>query len=123
MAETSYNEFKKILISKTVLKSLFVIFIFLLFFISAITYKNTLQVSNSSNWVMHSYKVQKELDNLLLIVKEAEAGQRGFLLTHSPIYLEPYLNSKQKIRSSLHKLVKLASDNPAQQKTSSNYPT
>lgn len=108
--------FKEILFSKNILKTLFVVFIFLLLFISAITYKNTLQVSNSSNWVMHSYKVQKELDNLLIIIEEAEAGQRGYLLTHDLIYLEPYLSSKQKIRSSLHKLVKLSSDNPAQQK-------
>lgn len=109
-------KFKDLFFSRVMLKSLFVIFIFLLLFISAITYKNTLQLTNSSKWVMHSYKVHLELKHLMLVIKDAEVGQRGFLLTHNINYLKPYLNSKKKARQSLHKLRKLLSDNINQEK-------
>lgn len=107
---------KEVIFSKNMLKSLFVIFIALLLFISSITYKNTLQLSNSSKWVMHSYKMHIELDNLMLIINDAEVGQRGFLLTHDIVFLKPYLNSKVKARQSLWTLKKLSSDNVCQQK-------
>jgi PAS domain S-box-containing protein len=108
--------FKDFLFSKVTLKSLFVVFIFLLLFISSITYKNALQLSNSTDWVMHSYKVHIELDNLMLIVKDAETGQRGFLLTHDTSFVRPYRDAKQKARKSLIVLRQLSSDNPLQLK-------
>ncbi len=107
---------KEVIFSRVMLKSLFVIFIALLLFISAITYKNTLQLSNSSKWVMHSYQMHLELNRLMLTIKDAEVGQRGFLLTHDIVYLKPYLNSKVKARQSLFKLKKLSVDNTHQQK-------
>ncbi|MEO8235869.1 MAG: CHASE3 domain-containing protein [Flavobacterium sp.] len=109
-------KFKDAIFSKVILKSLFVIFIFLLLFISSITYKNSLQFTDSTKWVIHSYKVHSELDNLMLILKDAETGQRGFLLTHDTTYLSPYFRSKIKARESVNKLRKLFSTNLNQQK-------
>jgi len=63
---------------------------------------------------MHSYKVQMELDNLLLIIKDAEIGQRGYILTHDTAFLKPYLNSKQKARLSLLKLRRMSAYNAKQ---------
>jgi signal transduction histidine kinase/CHASE3 domain sensor protein len=107
---------KEIIFSRNMLKSLFVIFIFLLLFLSSITYKNSLQFTNSTKWVIHSYKVHSQLDNLMLILKDAETGQRGFLLTHDTTYLQPYFNSKIKVRQSADTLRRLFSDNLNQQK-------
>ncbi|MEO8515213.1 MAG: CHASE3 domain-containing protein, partial [Flavobacterium sp.] len=109
-------KFKDAIFSKSILKSLFVIFIFLLLFISSITYKNSLQFSNSTKWVIHSYKVHTELDNLMLVLKDAETGQRGFLLTHDTTYLKPYFKSKLKARRSVDTLRKLFYDDLIQQK-------
>ncbi|WP_395046532.1 CHASE3 domain-containing protein [Flavobacterium sp.] len=109
-------KFKDAILSKVMLKSLFVIFIFLLLFISSITYKNSLQFTNSTKWVIHSYKVHSQLDNLMLILKDAETGQRGFLLTHDTTYLQPYFKSKIKVRQSADTLRRLFSDNLNQQK-------
>ena len=109
-------KFKEALFSKVILKSLFVIFIFLLLFISSMTYKNSIQFTNSTKWVIHSYKVHSELDNLMLILKDAETGQRGFLLTHDTTYLKPYFKSKIKARESIRNLKKLFSDNLNQRK-------
>lgn len=108
--------FKDIVLSGTFLKALFVSLIFLLIFISSITYKNTLQVSNSTKWVVHSYIVHVELNHLRLILKDAETGQRGFLLTHNTSFLKPYTEGKIKAEQSLALLKQLSSDNPEQLK-------
>ncbi len=65
---------------------------------------------------MHSYKVHLELNNLLLILKDGETGQRGFLLTHDTTYLKPYKEAKLKVKQSLATLKKMSSDNPLQTK-------
>ena len=107
---------KDFVFSGPFLKVLFVSLIFLLLFLSSIIYKNTLQVSNSTKWVVHSYKVHLALDRLMLTMKDAETGQRGFILTHDKDYLKPYLGSKIKARSTLAQLKWLSSDNTEQEK-------
>lgn len=89
------------------LKSIFVVSIFVIFFISAITFKHISLVGNSSKSVNHSYEVSLELERLMSHIKDSETGQRGFLITRDSTFLEPYINSKQKIDSSFAK-VKLA---------------
>ena len=39
----------------------------------------------------HSYAVIDHADNLRSALKDAETGQRGYLLTGDPVFLEPYL--------------------------------
>ena len=40
--------------------------------------------------VSASLQIRATANRLLLLVQDAETGQRGFLLTHDPQYLEPY---------------------------------
>ncbi len=44
----------------------------------------------SRRWSQHSYQVIDTLQELGLVVRDAETGQRGFLLTGSDAYLAPY---------------------------------
>ena len=53
--------------------------------------------------------------DLLSSLKDAETGQRGFIITGKPDYLEPYLTSLAKIATGLADLRGLTSDNPQQQ--------
>ncbi len=50
---------------------------------------------SSVNAVNHTNEVLKNLDNIILSLKEGEAGQRGFLLTNDDKFLEPYKGSYQ----------------------------
>ncbi|HJP82778.1 MAG TPA: CHASE3 domain-containing protein, partial [Fimbriimonadaceae bacterium] len=43
-----------------------------------------------------SYRAQLELDGLFSTVKEAETGQKGFLLTTDPSYLDSYENLRNR---------------------------
>ena len=41
-------------------------------------------------WVAHSHQVRTELADLLSELKDAETGQRGYVITGDDSYLEPY---------------------------------
>jgi len=66
--------------------------------------------------VDHTYLVRTELADLLSQLKDAETGQRGYLLDGSDSYLAPYRAAKSGIKTTLEQLLQLTADNPSQQK-------
>src|ERR1700761_4987049 len=42
------------------------------------------------------FRYNAKLRTLLMVLTEAETGQRGYLLTERPMYLEPYRNAVSK---------------------------
>nr|WP_281362577.1 CHASE3 domain-containing protein [Marinifaba aquimaris] len=67
-------------------------------------------------WVIHTHEVILQATSLLSYLKDAETGQRGYLLTQNTSYLTPY---KSGVKNALTELVKLkdkTADNPNQQK-------
>ena len=89
--------------------------LFILIFISGITYRHTVVLSQSTSAVLHSQKVHLTLEQVMSYLKDAETGQRGFMLSHIPAFLEPYNGSRQKVNASLEALKELTSDNLKQQ--------
>jgi signal transduction histidine kinase len=49
-------------------------------------------------------ETQARLNDVIALVVDAEAGQRGYLLTGDPSYLEPYKNAAQKLEPALLQL-------------------
>ena len=49
-------------------------------------------------------EMEARLNDVITLVVEAEAGQRGYLLTGDPTYLEPYKNAVQKLEPALLQL-------------------
>jgi PAS domain S-box-containing protein len=70
---------------------------------------------NSNGWVQHSNLVIQKLENTISIMKDAETGQRGFLLTNRQEFLDPYNGSYQKAVALANELKLLTRDNPRQQ--------
>lgn len=101
--------------SSIFLKSVFVVSIFAIFFISGVTFKHISLLNNSSKWVNHSYEINLELERLMSYIKDAETGQRGFLITKDSTFLTPYINSKAKIDHSFARVKKFTKDNPDQE--------
>ena len=81
----------------------------------ATAFYNIKSSSERSQWVTHTYEVLRESDALISAMKDAETGQRGFLLTGEPLYLEPYENARHAIEESFNKLKTLTADNSQQQ--------
>ncbi len=71
--------------------------------------------NSSFTYVMQNYKVLDIFEQTQAQIVDAEAGQRGYLLTGRPEYLEPYQRAMQSIRANITELEKLTSKDPAQQ--------
>ena len=68
-----------------------------------------------SAWVAHTLEVQTATRIFLSELQDAETGQRGYLLTHNGVFLEPYESAVPRIEPGLEKLRNLTADNPVQQ--------
>jgi PAS domain S-box-containing protein len=66
-------------------------------------------------WVNHTNQVLYTAERGISLLKDAQIGTRGYIITHDSLYLEPYLNSKDSIRNYLNHLSFLTRDNPSQQ--------
>jgi PAS domain S-box-containing protein len=66
-------------------------------------------------WTNHSFQVLHRLDDVTSMMKDAETGQRGFIITGDPHYLAPYNDARDKIAPALEEIAKLTVDNPRQQ--------
>ena len=65
--------------------------------------------------VQRTHEVKEELSAVLRLTVDAETGQRGYLLTDDPIYLQPYQEATSQIESRLSRLASLTKDNAVQQ--------
>lgn len=83
--------------------------------ISVASYTSIENLLQSAKWVDHSNMVLLKLENVISTMKDAETGQRGFLLTHSDEFLEPYNGSYQKALNIANEVQQLTKDNPQQQ--------
>src|SRR5687768_13721230 len=70
---------------------------------------------SSSNKVNHTHTVIRDLESVLSIVKDAESGQRAYLITGDVKYLKPFVLAKERAFERLTKVKQLTEDNPEQQ--------
>jgi CHASE3 domain sensor protein len=83
---------------------------------SAASYISIGKLLESDRLVDHTFRVIQDLDNILSRMKDAETGQRGYLLTGDAVFLEPYTGSKDDVMQFVDHVQLLTADNPAQQK-------
>ncbi len=77
--------------------------------------RSQLAVQNSNQaWVDHTQQVVLELVTVESLLKDAEAGQRGFLYTEEKGYLDPYNAARSQLDANMSKLAELTTD-PVQQ--------
>ena len=81
----------------------------------AITTSNVRKVRTDVDWVTHTQNTVDSLDGLLSLAKDAETGQRGFIITGRTEYLEPYSDAVTQIEREVVKVSKLMQDEPQQQ--------
>jgi CheY-like chemotaxis protein/signal transduction histidine kinase/CHASE3 domain sensor protein len=93
----------------------FVIAALAVLLIALLSYRSLESQVRSGDLVSHTLAVVERLKNVLSLSKDAETGQRGFLLTGVDSYLEPYDIANTAIPIQLKELRGLLADNPAQQ--------
>jgi len=84
--------------------------------ISAVAYYNASRLIENDAWVKHTYEVRTGLADLLSLLKDAETGQRGYVITGDDSFLAPYQSAQAGIKSTLEHIRKLTEDNPNQQR-------
>ncbi|WP_035672974.1 sensor histidine kinase [Bradyrhizobium liaoningense] len=67
-----------------------------------------------SKWVVHTIEVENQVNTLLLEVRRAESGARGYLLTQGENFRVDHEKAVSAIIPALDKLTRLSGDNPAQ---------
>jgi signal transduction histidine kinase/CheY-like chemotaxis protein/CHASE3 domain sensor protein len=88
----------------------------LLFFVAniVVSYVNLQRLREMTGKVSHTYEVMTTLSDVFSLMKDAETGQRGFLITGNDRYLEPYETANARIGDRLADAERLTADNPEQ---------
>lgn len=73
------------------------------------------QFNSSFNWALQNYKVLDRFEQTQAHIVDAEANQRGFLLTGKPEYIEPYQDAMASIHDDIAQLKKMTVNDPTQQ--------
>ncbi|MES2765553.1 MAG: response regulator [Bacteroidota bacterium] len=73
------------------------------------------KLNENSETVRRTDDILLGLENILSHVKDAETGQRGYLLTHDPRFLEPYTNAYPRVMESYSRTAALIQDKTVQQ--------
>src|SRR5580698_5769252 len=63
---------------------------------SVASYSSIYNLLGASKWVDHTDSVIQATNNVLSTLKDAETGQRGYLLTGDTVYLRPYYGSQDR---------------------------
>src|SRR4029077_8454501 len=84
--------------------------------VGAVAYRATSELVDSANWVAHTHKVKEALAETLSLLKDAETGQRGFVLTGEERYLEPYTAAIPAVDGRVQDVRELTADNHNQQR-------
>ncbi|GIE29515.1 chemotaxis protein [Actinoplanes italicus] len=100
----------------TRLVAAFVIPLVVLCVVGALAYRNTSTLETNSGQVVHTYEVLQGLEEITGTLKNAETGQRGYLITGKDSYLAPFDSASKSIDGLIDVVAKLTADNPAQQK-------
>ena len=90
--------------------------LFFLLLIGVLSYSSISNMIETQDWVTHTHEVLETNELVLSLLKDAETGQRGYLITGEERYLEPFNDALAQIKKALLKVRDLTSDNPNQQR-------
>lgn len=93
----------------------FGISIFILFISSIASYYSNQKLIETSMLVDHTNEVLREAENLISQTKDAETGQRAFLITGNPIFIEKFNGTYEEVQAQYEHLREMTADNPVQQ--------
>ncbi|WP_138504837.1 response regulator [Nostoc sp. PA-18-2419] len=88
----------------------------ILVLIGVISYQNTILLIDNNNQVQKTQEKINKLEELLSEMKDAETGQRGYILTGQESYLEPHQAALRNIDQTIKELEDLIAAQPSQQK-------
>jgi len=101
---------KQVLLGYTMIVLLFLL-------IGSLFYSNMTMTMDGVKVQRQSHFLIIRLENLLSHIKDAETGQRGFILTGTESYLEPYNSARRAVQTDFHNLQALTRVKPVQRQS------
>jgi signal transduction histidine kinase len=83
--------------------------------IGVLSFRSTLREEEDRGWVTHTHLVLESLGQILTDTNQAEASQRGYILTGDEQYLTLFKNGVGNLDRGVKEFQRLTSDNPRQQ--------
>lgn len=77
-----------------------------------VSYRNTRKLIRDSNLVAHSHEILDGLESMFSALKDAETGQRGYIITGDEEYLKPYTAALPAIEERIERLRQLTASDP-----------
>ncbi|MCK7589632.1 CHASE3 domain-containing protein [Subsaxibacter sp. CAU 1640] len=105
---------KSIYNSERFLRILFGSALFVVLCMGGLAYKYIRDLSESFILVQHTYEVHIELEKLTTLLKDAESGKRGFIISKDTTFLSPLINNREKLAETLENVKNLTADSPEQ---------
>jgi len=90
-------------------------FIFILIILTSIewfTVRTTNELIDNTKLVNHTHTVITKLELVFSFLKDAESGQRGYMLTNDSIYMDRYKTDNADVVNEIEDIKKLMADNP-----------
>ncbi len=87
-------------------KAIIIAFVALIFFL-AVSFGFHILENKTQSRVKHTLEVKSEIRLVLSLLKDAETGQRGFLITQKDEYLTPYHNALEQVPKALAYLTEI----------------
>jgi CHASE3 domain sensor protein len=94
----------------------YVIPVLIMILLGGLSYQNTQTLVESGRWVEHTYQVLGELNAMVLSLKDAETGERGYVITGKEEFLGPYREAVTSIGKEYEDIRAITRDNPEQQR-------
>jgi methyl-accepting chemotaxis protein len=88
----------------------------LLLGIGAVAYRTITSLMTTNQLIVHTHEVLEDISAVLGLLRDAETGQRGYIITADEGFLEPYQTGVAGVSAAMKDLRKLTSDNAHQQK-------
>ena len=83
--------------------------------VSLVSYRSITNLVETNDQAAQTQKILFELDDVLSQVKDAETGQRGYIITGEQRYLEPYRAALANLPQKVQAVRQLTANNPLQQ--------
>jgi methyl-accepting chemotaxis protein len=93
----------------------FALALIVLVILGTTSYQSIKKLLDAADWQRHTQQVLLDIREFLSQMKDAETGQRGYLITGQDRYLDPYRSGTSSVNQTLKELRQLTKDNPRQQ--------
>ena len=78
--------------------------------VGVVAYQSITALAKTSYAVTHTHVVLEHLTSVVNVLKDAETGQRGFVITGDEAYLEPYRSAVDALPSTLEQTAQRPDD-------------